>query len=259
MRTLAATRYVTPLREGGSLPAVVEVEDGELYVVKFLGAGQGPRALVAELVVGELARACGFDVPAIACVTLDPAFGRNEPDPEIRDLLKASTGANLGLAYLPGAIGYDPIAPPEVDPELASAIVWLDALTLNIDRSPRNPNLLLWEGSLWLIDHGAALYFHHAWGSAATHRASRFAPVRDHVLLRHATRLAQADARLRPRVAGALRDGLLAAVPDAWLPDDPVAGSAAAQRAAYVAWFEARLAASAGFVEEADHARNALV
>jgi hypothetical protein len=148
------------------LPAVVETDDGALMVVKFRGAGQGPRALVAEWIVGELARAAGLRVPAIARVELDGAFGRNEPDPEIRDLLRASAGPNLGLAYLPGAIAYDPIAPPEVDERTASAVVWLDAYVRNVDRSPRNPNLLLWDGGLWLIDHGAALYFHHAWDSA---------------------------------------------------------------------------------------------
>lgn len=259
MRTLSATRYVTPLREGGSLPAVVETADGALWVVKFLGAGQGPRALVAELVVGELARACGLRVPELALVELDSAFGRNERDPEIRDLLRASAGLNLGLAYLPGAIAYDPIAPPEVDAATASAVVWLDALTLNVDRSPRNPNLLLHEGALWLIDHGAALYFHHAWSTAAKCVAGRYPQVRDHVLLARAAALRDAHARLAPRVTAALDAGLLAHVPGAWLDADAAAGGAAQLRAAYADWLRARLAAADGFLAEADDARNALV
>jgi len=259
MKTVAATRYVTPLREGGSLPAVVEADDGELYVVKFLGAGQGPRALVAEVVVGELARACGLRVPDLVCVSLDPAFGLNERDPEIRDLLRASSGLNAGLAYLPGAIAYDPVAPPEVNPALASAIVWLDAFTLNVDRSPRNPNLLLWEGGLWLIDHGAALYFHHAWAGAAAHATGRFAPVRDHVLLKQASKLPEADASLRPRIAATLAAGLLDEVPDTWLVPGDGAPDAAAVRARYREWFETRLANTAGFLEEAEHARRANV
>jgi hypothetical protein len=259
MKTLQAIRYVTPLREGGSLPAVVEAGDGELYVVKFLGAGQGPRALIAELVVGELARACGLRVPEIARVELDPAFGRNEPDPEIRDLLRASAGTNLGLAYLPGAIAYDPIAPPAVDEAEASALVWLDAFTTNVDRTPRNPNLLLRGDALWLIDHGAALYFHHAWASAGAHASGRFPQVRDHVLLKRATRLEQADAELRPRIAASLDAGLLDDVPDAWLTADRPGDDARAVRNAYRAWFAARLESTAAFVEEAIHARSAHV
>ncbi len=259
MQTLRAIRYVTPLREGGSLPAVLEVADGRLMVTKFLGAGQGPRALIAELVVGELARACGLLVPDLAIVELDAVFGRNEPDPEIRDLLRASAGLNLGLEYLPGAIAYDPIAPPGVDAATASAVVWLDAFALNVDRSPRNPNLLLWSGGLWLIDHGAALYFHHAWSGAKAHAAGAFPQVRDHVLLRHASALHAADAALRPRVEQALRAGLLASVPDAWLEAGGAPGTAEATRAAYLDWFTARLAATEAFVTEADNARNALV
>jgi hypothetical protein len=259
MKTVHAIRYVTPLREGGSLPAVVEADDGALYVVKFTGAGQGARALVAELVVGELARACGLRVPEIVLVELDAGFGRNEPDPEIRDLLRASTGTNLGLAYLPGAIAYDPIAPPEVGEELASSIVWLDAFTTNVDRSPRNPNLLLWEGGLWLIDHGAALYFHHAWPTAGAHAGGRFPQVRDHVLLHRAARLQAADDALRPRVAAALEAGLLAEIPDAWLLPGADPGGAAETRSRYGAWFAARLQSTAGFLAEAAHARSAHV
>ncbi len=256
MKTLRAMRYVTPLREGGSLPAVVETDDGELYVVKFHGAGQGPRALIAELLVGELARAAGLAVPEIALVELDEALGRNEPDPEIRGLLRASHGMNLGLAYLPGAIAYDPIAPPEVDADLASAIVWLDALTLNVDRTPRNPNLLLWEGRLWLIDHGAALYFHHAWSSAPAHVASAYPQARDHVLWARAGRLEAAHAAMAPRVAAALDGGLLARVPGAWLEAGMAPGSADVTRREYAGWLGARLAASPRWTAELIHGRN---
>ena len=258
MKTLIATRYVTPLREGGSLPAVVETQDGRLFVVKFRGAGQGVRALVAELVVGELARACGFRVPELAIVTLDEALGRNEPDPEIRDLLRASIGRNLGLAYLPGAIAFDPIAPPAVDERLASELVWFDAFVMNVDRTPRNPNLLLWEGALWLIDHGAALYFHHAWESAESSARSPFPLVKDHVLLPRATDLKGADARMRERIAAADRKAILAAVPDEWL-SNPQGGSPAQVREAYGTWFSQRLEASRLFLEEAERARAQFV
>lgn len=259
MKTLAATRYVTPLREGGSLPAVVEASDGKLYVAKFRGAGQGPRALVAEWLAGELARACGFDVPELVRLELDEAFGRNEPDPEIRDLLRASTGANLGLEFLPGAIAYDPIAPPDVALDLASRIVWFDAFVMNVDRTPRNPNLLLARGRLWLIDHGAALYFHHAWRNAAASVSSPFSPVRDHVLLPRASRLAEAGAELRDRLAAAPVADLLAALPEAWLAAPDAPGDPAATRAAYGTWLAARIADSATFEQEAERARAALV
>ena len=259
MKTLIATRYVTPLREGGSLPAVVEASDGKLYVAKFRGAGQGARALVAEWLAGELARACGFAVPELVRLELDEAFGRNEPDPVIRDLLRASTGANLGLEFLAGAVGFDPIAPPELDMNLASRIVWFDSYVINVDRTPRNPNLLLAGGRLWLIDHGASLYFHHAWANAATSVASPFAPVRDHVLLPRAARLAEAGEALRATLAAAPVADLLAALPDEWLSAPDAPGDPAATRAAYRKWFTERLAASAAFEQEAERARSALV
>jgi hypothetical protein len=250
MRTLAAIRYVTPLREGGSLPAVVEASDG---------AGQGTRALVAEVVVGELARACGFAVPELALLELDAAFGRNEPDPEIRDLLRTSTGLNLALAFVPGAIGYDPVAPPDVDADLASAIVWFDAFTMNVDRTPRNPNLLLEGGRLWLIDHGAALYFHHAWAQSAKSSTSAFAPIRDHVLLPRAAAIAAAGARLGAAIAAAPVQDILASLPDDWLTGEDAPGDPDATRAAYAAWLSGRLAAAPTFTAEAERARTALV
>lgn len=259
MRTLQAVRYVSPLKEGGSLPAIVEGSDGGLWVVKFRGAGQGARALVAEWICGELARACGFAVPELARVDLDAAFGRNEPDPEIRDLLRASHGANLGLAFLPGALTYDPIAPPEVSESLASELVWFDAMTLNVDRSPRNPNLLLAGGQLWLIDHGAALYFHHSWATAAKSAQSPFAPVRDHVLLPRAGAIAAAGERLRARLAAVDVSALLAALPDEWLEAADAPGDPAVTREAYASWLSARVAAHEVFTAEADRARSALV
>jgi hypothetical protein len=259
MRTLTATRYVTPLKEGGSLPAVVEASDGRLHVAKFRGAGQGSRALVAEVIAGELARACGFAVPELSLLELDAAFGRNEPDPEIRDLLRASTGVNLALAFVPGAVSYDPIAPPDVDAELASAIVWFDSFVMNVDRTPRNPNLLLAGGTLWLIDHGAALYFHHAWAQSAASRTSPFAPVREHVLLPRASAITAAGGRLAAAIAAAPVRDILASLPDDWLAGDGAPGDPAAVRAAYAEWLAARLAAATTFTAEAERARAAIV
>src|SRR3954452_11339083 len=169
LRRIEATRYVTPLREGGSLPALVEASDDGLYVLKFTGAGQGPKALVAEVVAGELARTLGFAVPELALVELDPTLAQAEPDPEIQDLLRASAGLNLGVDFLPGALPFNPAVGPAPDPELAARIVWLDALVTNVDRTAKNTNMLLWHGRLWLIDHGAALYFHHSSERAAGH------------------------------------------------------------------------------------------
>ena len=259
MRVLRAIRYVTPLREGGSMPAIVEADDASLYVLKFRGAGQGPKALVAEWLVGELARACGFHVPEIVGLEVDNALGRNEPDPEIRDLLRASHGLNLGLRYLPGAITYDPAAPPQPDAALASALVWFDAFTMNVDRSPRNPNLLWFEHALWLIDHGAALYPHHAWASAASAQNSTFAPVRDHVLLPLASELEAQGARLRATIEALDLAALTAALPDAWLVADNTVGDAGALRTAYEVFLRARLQAAPRFTEEAARARTLLV
>ena len=193
LRTVAATRYVTALREGGSLPAIVEASDCGLYVLKFRGAGQGPLALVAELLAGEIGRALGFAVPELVLMEVDAALGRNEADPEIRDLLRASVGRNLALDYLPGAAMFDAAA-DRVDAELASSAVWFDAFVTNVDRTARNPNLLWWHKKLYFIDQGAALYFHHNWPSREEMARSRFPAVRDHVLLRWASRLAEATA-----------------------------------------------------------------
>jgi hypothetical protein len=247
LRTVEATRYVMPFREGGSLPALVEASDDGLYVVKFTGAGQGPKALVAEIVVGELARALGFRVPELVLVELDPALAVAEPDAEIQDLLAASAGPNLGVDFLPGALGFNPAAGLVPDAELAADVVWLDALTTNVDRTARNTNLLEWHGRLWLIDHGAALYFHHA-GGAAGREQMAFPEVADHVLLPFAGSIGEADARLAPQVTGELLECILDAVPDAWL--------SGLDRGEYVRFLRGRLTEPRGFVAEAEEARG---
>ena len=256
LRTVAVTRYVTPLREGGSLPALVEADDGFLYVLKFRGAGQGVKALIAELIVGELARALGLRVPELVFCELDEAFGRTEPDEEIQDLLRASTGRNLALHYLSGASTFDALV-TAVDPRLASRIVWLDSLALNVDRTARNTNLLMWHKELWLIDHGAALYVHHAGPDWAQPRPRPFPQVKDHVLLPQASELAPADFECRAVLTPERIRAIVALVPDEWLLNG--AGTAPEQRAAYARFLDGRLAASEMFVQEAQDARHALV
>lgn len=259
MRTVTATRYVTPLREGGSLPAIVEADDDGLYVVKFRGAGQGPKALVAELVTGELARAAGLRVPDLVLVEVGPELGRNEPDGEIRDLLKASVGLNVGLDFLPGSVTFDPAAGPPPADEEASAVVWFDAYASNVDRTPRNPNLLAWHRQLWLIDHGSSLYFQHAWDEARDPAGSPFPQVKDHVLLPWAASIAAAGARLAARLGPSAVEPVLAAVPDAWLGGEPGLPTPDAHRAAFARHLERRLRASPTFVEEAERARAQLL
>jgi hypothetical protein len=253
VRRVAAVRYVTPLREGGSLPAVVEGDDGGLWVVKFRGAGQGPRALVAEWIVGEIGRRAGLAVPEIVGVELPAELARTEPDPEIQDLLRASVGLNLALRYLPGSLMFDPAADP-VDGTLAARIVALDAWTVNVDRTARNPNLLWWQDGLWLIDHGAALYWQHAWQGDALLAPPRFARILDHVLLGRARGHLEAAA-----AAVALDDDALGAivdsVPDDWLTPLPSAPSPEAQRAVYAAWLRSRRDLLAADLGEVDHGR----
>jgi len=259
MRTVTATRYVTPLREGGSLPAIVEADDSGLYVLKFRAAGQGPKALVAEVIAGELARAAGLRVPELVLVEVGAALGRNEPDDEIRDLLRGSVGLNLGMDYLPGSATFDPAAGPAPSPEEAAAVVWFDAFVTNVDRTPRNPNLLHWHRQLWLIDHGAALYFHHAWDRAQDRARMPFPAVKDHVLLPWAGDLAAAGARFAERLGAGAIARAVAEVPDAWLGDDAAFPTPARHRSAYVDHLERRLEGAAAFVEEAERARAALV
>jgi hypothetical protein len=257
LRTVIATRYVTPLREGGSVPALVEADDDGLYVVKLLGAGHGRKALVAELLAGELARHLGLPVPDLVLVELDGALAKAEPDGEIQDLLERSAGTNVGLDFLPGALAFAPAIGPAPEPELAAAVVWLDAFTTNVDRTARNPNLLVWHRRLHLIDHGSALYIHHSWKDPAEHARRPFVQVRDHVLLPFAASIAEADARLAPLVDRALLERLTAAIPDDWLlPEDGLADPDA-HRHAYVDYLAARLRARDAFVEEADRARVA--
>jgi hypothetical protein len=244
VRTVATRRYVTPLREGGSLPAIVEADDLGTYVLKFHGAGQGPRVLVAELVAGEIARALGLRVPEIVLMELDPVLGRSEPDYEIRALIQASAGLNLGLDYLPGAIAYDP-ALLRPDPALAARVVWFDGLVMNVDRTARNSNLLLWHRELHLIDHGAALYVHHDWPAGLARGRAAFPHLRDHVLLPLAGDLAAADAQLAPLVSDELVAAVVAGVPDEWLP--PPAADA---RDLYRRFFRDRLTAPRPFLAD---------
>jgi hypothetical protein len=250
LRTIKVTRYVTPLREGGSLPAIVEADDDGLYVLKFRGSGQGPKALVAELVSGEIARALGLDVPEIVFARLDPDLARTEPDPEIHALIHDSAGLNLALDFLPGAVTYDPVV-QRVDPELASRVVWFDAYVTNVDRTARNTNMLMWHRRLWLIDHGATLYFHHAdgWEADATRARMPFAGLREHVLLRQATELADVDSRCAALLTADRLSGILDAVPDEWLTDARAALTSAHARAAYHRYLAARLAAPRPFLE----------
>lgn len=258
LRTVTATRYITPLREGGSLPAIVEADDAGMYVLKFRGAGQGPKVLVAEIIVGELARAAGLAMPEIVFIELDPDLARAEPDAEIQQLLRASAGLNLAFDYLPGSVTFDPLA-DQVDALLASSIVWLDAYTSNVDRTARNANMLMWHRRLWLIDHGAALYFHHGWGDGVDRSADVFAPVKDHILLEAAARLDDADAAMAARIAPALIADIVALVPEEWLALDKAFASAAAARQAYVQHLSRRLQAPREFLEEAKRARSAIV
>jgi hypothetical protein len=258
LRTVTATRYVAPLHEGGSLPAIVEADDEGLYVLKFRGAGQGPKALIAELIGGELARVAGLPVPELVFINLDGELARTEPDPEIQELIRASAGLNIALDYLPGSVMFDPVA---VKPAaaLASAVVWFDAFISNVDRTPNNTNLLMWHRGLQLIDHGAALYFHHAWDNAIARAKDPFTRIKDHVLLPFASELKDADARLSTLITSdAIRD-IVAQVPDAWLTDTSAFKSPQENRQAYVDYLLKRLEAPRAFIEEAIRARSLLV
>lgn len=239
LESTTAIRYVTPLREGGSLPGLVEADDLGTYVVKFRGAGQGPKVLVAEVIVGELARRLGIAVPEMKTIEIDEAIGRREPDPEVAQLLICSAGTNLAIDFLPGALGYDGRT-SSTDADLAARVLWLDAYTANVDRSWRNPNLLLWHGELWAIDHGAALYFHHAWTSPQRFAVQPY-DSDQHVLIRYAAGVAVADAALASTISPDLLDDVLAQVPDVWLASDTAHPSPAAARDAYRAFLLARL------------------
>ncbi len=256
IRTVTVTRYITPLREGGSLPAIVEADDGFKYVLKFRGAGQGLKALVAEMIGAELARAAQFKVPEIVFARLDEAFGRTEPDEEIQDLLKASTGLNIGLHYLSGSITYDP-AVTAPDSLLASKLVWLDSLLMNVDRTARNTNLLMWNKELWLIDHGAGLYVHHNWPSMQGDAARPFIQIKDHVMLPYATELANANEMMSQLLSQPLLEEIVAAIPNEWLAGYEENEATVKER--YLKFLTDRLKASHTFTKHADEARQASI
>lgn len=259
IRTTDAVRYVLPLREGGSLPALVDADDGFKYVLKFRGGGHGAKALIAEFIGGEIARAAGMRVPELVFVNLDESFGRTEGDEEIQDLLQASRGLNLGLHFLSGALTWDVVV-NTADPMEASRIVWLDAFITNVDRTWRNTNMLLWHGrELWLIDHGASLYFHHNWTGWEKAALSPFTYIKDHALLRDASMLDEADAEMRTRITPEVIDAVVAAIPDTWLQQASEEISPDEQRRVYAEFLKTRLSNSHIFVNHAREARNALV
>jgi len=258
IRTVCVTRYVTPLREGGSLPALVEADDEFLYVLKFRGAGQGIKALIAELLAGEIARALGFKVPEIVFAQLDASFGRMEGDEEIQDLLRASEGLNLGLHYLSGAITFNALLTP-VDARLASQIVWFDSLVMNVDRTFRNTNMLTWHKELWLIDHGASFYFHHAWENVEQQALRPFTHIKDHVLLPLATEVEAVDIAFKSVLSGERIRSIVSLIPDEWLMVDAPFASVNEHRQAYVQFLETRLSHTEVFIKEAQHAQQALI
>lgn len=256
LRTVQVIRYVTPLREGGSMPAIAEADDEFLYVLKFKGAGQGVKALIAELIGGEVARALGLKMPEIVFANLDEAFGRTEGDEEIQDLLKASIGLNLALHYLSGAITFDPLV-AKVDSLLASKIVWLDALITNVDRTARNTNMLFWKNELWLIDHGAALYFHHSWQNWEEQALRPFVKIKEHVLLPYATELDAVNEEFKSILTDELIDSIVSLIPDKWLIKDSPFTTAEEHRQVYAQFLKTRIAHSEIFVNEARNAREA--
>jgi hypothetical protein len=258
IRTVTATEYVTPLREGGSLPAIVNGDDDGTYVVKFRGAGQGVRALVAELVSGEIARALKLPVPEIVFVRLDARMARTEPDAEIQELLQKSEGMNLGLDYLPGSITFDPLIERTMEGQsrLASSIVWFDALVTNVDRTPRNTNLLVWHGRLWMIDHGATLIFHHNWTDDVLKQSVKpFLPIRQHVLLRWATEIREVDELLAGMLTAEVIGEIVEAIPERWLGDDERFSNVGEHRAAYRDYFQSRLQSPRRWMTEAADAQ----
>jgi len=255
MRTVNAARYVTPLREGGSLPAIIEADDDGMYVLKFRGAGQGTKALIAELIGGEIARSAGLLVPELVFVNLDPEIAKTEPDPEIQDLIRASGGLNLGLDYLPGSVMFNPVA-DKPDAELASRIVWFDAYVTNVDRTARNANMLMWHRRLWLIDHGAALYFHHAWTDMDQRSKAPFPLINEHILFPFASALEMADESMTAAITPEVIQQVVDLLPDEWLTTDSRFTTIAEHREAYVEYLTKRLEEPRNFIEQAIRARQ---
>jgi hypothetical protein len=258
LRTVQVTRYVKPLREGGSLPAIVEADDDFMYVLKFRGAGQGVKALIAELVAGQLAQVLGLKMPEIVFAHLDPILSRTEADEEIQDLLKASGGLNLAVHYLAGAITFDPLV-TILDAQLASKIVWLDCFITNVDRTARNTNMLIWQKELWLIDHGASLYFHHNWQNWEEHALRPFSEIKNHVLLRLASELTSVDKDFRKVLTDECIQAIVSSIPDEWLLLASTVDSAEEQKKVYTQFLKTRLVHSENFIREANYAREALI
>lgn len=258
LRTVNVTRYITPLREGGSLPALAEADDGFKYVVKFRGSGHGTKVLVSELIGGMVAKILGFQIPELVFINLDEAFGRTEGDEEIQDLLQASQGLNIGLHFLSGTLTYDPVV-TTIDSNLASAIVWMDAFLMNIDRTVRNTNMLMWHKELWLIDHGSTLYFHHTWNGWENYVISPFKQIKDHVLLPQAKYLSEADKKLKAILTNEKIREIVNLIPDDWLnwtQDDETCQDL---RDVYYQFLTTRRNNSEIFIKEAQHARDALI
>jgi hypothetical protein len=258
VRSVHVVRYITPLREGGSLPAIVEADDSGLYVLKFRGAGQGKKVLIAELLAGEIGRAAGLPVPELVFAELEIDLARSEPDSEVQNLIRASGGLNIAMDYLPGSVTFDPVA-QAIDATLASQIVWFDSFIMNVDRTVRNTNMLLWHKKLWLIDHGAALIFHFNWQSATEKTDSPFPLIKDHVLLKSAQDLEEADSEMKSKITEAELTRIVKLIPDEWLEGDANFGGTEDHRTAYLKFFTQRLAASKNFVQEALRARTANV
>lgn len=257
LRRQNIVRYIEPLREGGSLPALAEADDGFRYVVKFRGGGHGSKAVISELIGGEIARAAGLRVPELVFLNLDESFGRTEPDEEIQDLLRASTGLNLGLHYLGGSMTWD-VAINRTDPVTASRIVWLDAFLTNVDRTARNTNMLLWDGALWLIDHGSSLYFHHNWTGWEKAALSPFPYVKDHALLLQASRLYEADDYMRRTITPGAIDRIVSLIPEEWLTEEGSGITPQERREVYREFMKTRLANSKIFTDHAIAARKQL-
>lgn len=257
LRRQNIVRYIEPLREGGSLPALAEADDGFRYVVKFRGGGHGSKAVISELIGGEIARAAGLRVPELVFLNLDESFGRTEPDEEIQDLLRASTGLNLGLHYLSGSMTWD-VAVNRTDPVTASRIVWLDAFLTNVDRTARNTNMLLWDGALWLIDHGSSLYFHHNWTGWEKAALSPFPYVKDHALLPQASRLYEAGDYMRRAITPEVIDRVVALIPEEWLTEEGSGITPQERREVYREFMKTRLANSKIFTDHAIAARKQL-